>query len=118
MGGYQGRNTIEQLVNEDKVVLDGLLVKLPKVAATELDEPVQELEHESCIRIALSNGDKVDVLVFDMAEGRAAQCQDGGAHLRIADDLDAEDIGKAGAAVIAKGAKNKILAFLVKDEDS
>lgn len=109
---------VEQLVDEDKVVLDGLLVELAEVAAAELDQAVEELEDEGGIGVALCDGDQVDVLVLDMAEGGAAQGQDGRAHLRVADDLDAEDIGEAGAAVVAKGAEDEVLALLVEDEDA
>lgn len=55
--------------------------------------------------------------MFDMAEGCRAECEDWRADLRIGDDLDAKDVGKAGAAVVAKSPKDEILAFLVEDED-
>jgi len=52
-----------------------------------------------------------------MAEGGRAEGQDGRAHLCIGDDLDAEHVGEAGAAVVAEGAKDEVLAFLVENED-
>lgn len=54
--------------------------------------------------------------MLDVAEGGAAQCQDGRSDLGIGDDLDAEDVGKARAAVVAKGAEDEVLALLVEDE--
>ncbi|KAK5632863.1 hypothetical protein RRF57_008577 [Xylaria bambusicola] len=53
-----------------------------------------------------------------MAEGGAAEGQDGGADLRVRDDLDAEDVGKARAAVVAKGAEDEVLALLVEYQDA
>lgn len=53
-----------------------------------------------------------------MAEGCRAKRENGGAYLGVGDDLDAEDVGKARAAVVAKGAKDEVLALLVEDEDS
>ncbi len=52
-----------------------------------------------------------------MAKGGGTKGEDGRADLGIGDDLDAEDVGEAGAAVVAEGAKDEILAFLVEDED-
>ena len=49
-----------------------------------------------------------------MAEGGAAQRQDGRANLSIGDDLDAENIGKARATVVAKGSKDEVFAFLIE----
>lgn len=51
-----------------------------------------------------------------MAKGRAAQRQDGRPHLGVGDDLDAEDVGKARPAVVAKGAEDEVFALLVEDE--
>lgn len=65
---FQGL-TIEQFVNEHKVILHGLLVELAEVALAQQDKPVEELEDQRGIGIALSHCDYVDVLVFDMAKG-------------------------------------------------
>lgn len=108
--------TIQELVNQDEIVLDGLLVELAKVATAELDQAIKELEDERSVRVALGDGDNVDVLVLDMAERGAAEGEDGRADLGVADDLDAEDIGEARAAVVAKRAEDKVLALLVEDE--
>lgn len=53
-----------------------------------------------------------------MTEGCGAESKDGRADLSIGDDLDAEDVGKAGAAVVAKGAKDEVLTFLIEDENA
>lgn len=53
--------------------------------------------------------------MLDMAEGCGAEGEYGRAHLGIGDDLDAEDVGEAWAAVVAKGAKDQVLALLVED---
>jgi hypothetical protein len=44
--------------------------------------------------------------MLDMAEGGGTQRKDGTSDLGIRDDLDAKDIGEAGAAVRSKGAKD------------
>ncbi|KAL8288318.1 hypothetical protein RB601_004651 [Gaeumannomyces tritici] len=101
------------LVDKHKVVLDGLLVELAKVPPPQLYQAVQELEDEGGIGVALGNSHQVDVLVLYMAEGGAAQRQDGRADLGVGDDLDAEDVGEARAAVVAEGAEDQVLALLV-----
>ena len=119
-GQHRRRNwgsgrTIKQLVNQDKVVLDSLLVKLSKVAATQLDQAIEELEDESGIGVALGDGDEVDVFVLDMAEGGAAERQDGRSDLRIADDLDPEHVGESRSAIVAECPEDQVLAFLIED---
>jgi hypothetical protein len=44
--------TIEQLIDQDKVVLDCFFVQFTKVRARNGNEAVQELENESCIGVA------------------------------------------------------------------
>jgi len=53
-----------------------------------------------------------------MAKGGGAKGEDGRAYLGVGDDLNAEDIGKSRAAVVAEGAKDEVLTFLVEDENS
>jgi hypothetical protein len=53
-----------------------------------------------------------------MAEGGRAERQDGRAHLGVGDDLDAEDVGEARAAVVAEGAEDEVLALLIEDKDA
>jgi hypothetical protein len=112
------KHTIQQLINQDKVVLHSLLVELAKVTAAQLDQAVEKLEDEGGIGVALGDSNQVDILVLDMAKGGAAKGQDGRADLGVADDLDAEDIGKARTAVVAKRPEDQVLALLVEDEDA
>ena len=53
-----------------------------------------------------------------MAKSRRAQSQRRASQLGIRDDLYPEDVGEPGSTVAAKGAEDKILAFLVKDQYS
>ena len=64
--------TVQQLVNEDKVILYCLFVKLDKIPLAELYQPVEKLEDEGGIGVALGDGHEVDVLMFDMTECRAS----------------------------------------------
>ena len=52
-----------------------------------------------------------------MAEGGAAEGQDRGSDLGVADDLDAEYVRQSWSAVIAEGPEDEVLALLVEDED-
>ncbi|TLD10525.1 hypothetical protein PgNI_06578 [Pyricularia grisea] len=106
------------LVDKHEVVLDGLLVKLAKVTPPELNEAVEKLKHKSSVRIALSNSHQVNVFMLDMAKGSASECQDRRPGFPSADDLNAEDIGKARAAVISEAAKDEVFTFQVKKKDA
>ena len=44
--------------------------------------------------------------MLDVREGGGAEGEDGGADGRVGDDLDAEDVGEAGAAVLSVGAED------------
>lgn len=85
--------TVQQLVDQNKIVLDGFLVKLAKVAFPELDKPVEELKHQRGVGIALCDCDEINVLVLDVAKGRAAESEDRGADLGVGYNLDAKDVG-------------------------
>ena len=110
-----GKHTIEQLVNQDKIVLNCLLVELAKVAATELDQAVQKLKYQGSISITLSDGDEVNVFVLDMAEGGAAERENRRSNLGVADDLNAKHVGEPRSAIVSERPKNQVLALLVKD---
>ena len=89
------QHTVQQLVDEDKVVLDAVLVELAKVAAANLDDAVAKLEDERRrgVRLAdcgrarseasgrsgagMRTGDEVDILVSDVEEARRAERDDG-----------------------------------------
>jgi hypothetical protein len=72
----RSKHTIQELINQHKVVLHSLLIKLPKVALSQRYKPIQELKDERRIRVALRDRDQIYILVFDMAERGAAQSQD------------------------------------------
>lgn len=86
------KRTIQELIDQHEIVLYGLFVKLPKVTPPQPHQPVEELEHQRCIGIALGHRHQVDVLVLDMAEGRRTEGEDWRADLGVGDDLDAENI--------------------------
>lgn len=44
--------TIKELVNEHKVVLDRFLIEFAKIAPSDIDHAVAELEDERCVRVA------------------------------------------------------------------
>lgn len=118
MGVSKVENLVEQLIDKDKVVLDSLLIELAKVGLAQPDKAVKKLKDKGGIGVALGDSYQIDVLVLDMAKGGGAQGQDGGADLCIGNDLDAEDIGQAWAAVVAESAKDEVLALLIEDEDA
>lgn len=84
--------TIQQLVEEHKVVLDAFLVELAKVASSDLDDPIAELEHQCCIGITLCDRRHIQVLMANVEEGGASERDDRCSHIRIGHDLDAEDL--------------------------
>lgn len=84
--------TIEELVDQHKIILYGLFVKLSKVPPPQPHQPVEELEHQRCVGIAFGHCHKVDVFVLDMAEGRRTEGEDWRADLGVGNDLDAEYI--------------------------
>lgn len=53
--------------------------------------------------------------MLDVAERCGAEGEDGRADLGVGDDLDAKDVGEAGAAVVAEGAEDEVFSFLVED---
>ena len=54
----------------------------------------------------------------DVAEGSAAEGEERGAYLGIADDLDAEDVCEAWTAVLSKSTEDEVLPLLIKDQDA
>ena len=114
----EGKHTIQQLIDQHEILLHGLLIKLAKIRPPQRDQLPEDLKHQRGIGIALRHRDEVYILVFDVAEGRGAQGQDRGPHGGVGDDLDAEDVGEAGAAVLAVGAEDEVLAFLVEDQEA
>ena len=56
--------------------------------------------------------------MLHVREGGGSQGENRGPHGRVRDDLDAEDVGEAGAAVLAVGAEDQVLALLIEDQDA
>lgn len=79
---------------------------------------VQELKDQSSVGIAFRDCHEIDILVFDMAEGGGAQCEDRAPDLRVRNDLDAEDICKSWSTVTAKSTEDEVLPFLVEYKDA
>lgn len=73
--------TIEQLVDEHKVVLDVLLADLAKVGRHDVAHLVQELEHHGGVDILLGDGRQPDVGALDVEEAGAGDVGDRGADL-------------------------------------
>ena len=86
------RLTIKQLVNDDKVILDRLLVDLSKVRLGNGDEAVAVLKHKCSIRIAFRHTYDIDVVDAHMEEAGRAQCDDRRAHIAVRDNLYPEDV--------------------------
>lgn len=60
--------TIQQLIDEDKVVLDVFLADLAKVGGHDITHLVEELKHHSGIDILLGDGSQPDGGAFDVEE--------------------------------------------------
>ena len=73
--------TVQQLVDEDKVVLDVLLADLPKVGSHDITHLVEELKHHGSIDVLLGDGGQPDVGALDVEKGGAGDVGDRGAHL-------------------------------------
>jgi hypothetical protein len=58
---FQKNRTIEQLVDQHKVVLDVLLGDLAKVVLHNIDDFQQKLEHHCGVNILLCDGSQPDV---------------------------------------------------------
>jgi hypothetical protein len=99
--------TIEQLVDQGKVVLDGLLVQPAKVAAAEGNDLVAEFKDERCRDVGFGDSSEIEVLVPDVEEGGRSEGDDGGADVGVGNDVDAEDVGDRAADVGAKDARDE-----------
>jgi hypothetical protein len=110
--------TVQQFVDKYEIVLDGLLVKLPKITLSQRNQAVQEFEDQGSVGIAFGDCHEINIFVLDMAEGCGAQGEDGAPHLRVRNDLNAEDICKPWSTVATKGAEDEVLAFLIEDKDA
>lgn len=68
--------TIQQLIDQNKIVLDRILVKLAKVLSPQRDEAIQKLKDNARVGIALGNCHNVDVLVLHVAKRRRPERED------------------------------------------
>lgn len=117
--GVFGEYTIQQLINQDKIILDALLIHLPKIRPSNpIDQPIQKLKHKRRIRIDLCDGNNVDVLAFDVEECGGAKGCDWRPDVGGGEDLDAEDVGDGALQVMAVQPRDQHFAFLVEDEDA
>lgn len=93
-GDFQASSpTVQQLVDEHKVVLDVLLADLAKVGRHDVAHLVQELEHHGGVDILLGDGRQPDVGALDVEEAGAGDVGDRGAHLLPGvDHVDAEGV--------------------------
>ena len=107
--------TVQELIDQYEVVLDGLLIELGEIAPAQTNEPVQELEDQRCIDIVPRNRYQVDILMLDVAEGGGAKGKYGGADLRIRDDLDSKDVGESRPTVLTERPEDEILSLLIED---
>ena len=53
-----------------------------------------------------------------MTEGCGPEGQYRGTNLSVGDNLDSEDVGEAGTAIVAESAKDEVFALLVEDQDA
>lgn len=73
--------TIQQLVDEHKVVLDVLLADLAKVGRHDVTHLVEELEYHGGVDILLGDGRQPDVGALDMEEAGAGNVGHRGSNL-------------------------------------
>lgn len=110
------KRTIQELIDQDEIVLDGLLIKLAKVPSTELNQAVEELKDQRSIGVTLGDSDEIDVFMFDMAESRAAEGKNRRSNLSVGNDLNAEYIGETWSTVVTESAEDEVLSLLIEDE--
>lgn len=73
--------TVQQLVDEHKVVLDVLLADFAKVGRHDVAHLVEELEHHGGVDVLLGDRRQPDVGTLDMEEAGAGDVGHRGAHL-------------------------------------
>lgn len=55
---------IEELINNDEVITDGLFLDVLEVAFEDIDEGMEECEDHDCIVIFLGDGDQVEIVML------------------------------------------------------
>lgn len=93
------RLTIQQLINKHKIILDTLFVKLAKICFPQSPQPLQELKHQCCVRIAFRDRDQIYVLMSDVGKGCRPEGQYGRPDVDIGNDLDSKYVREARATI-------------------
>ena len=108
------QNLIQQLVNQDKVVLNILLVDLTKVTLHDFNHLGEEFEHQHRVHILLCDGTQPDVASFCVKEAGPGNVCDRGAHtLSCVDYIDAKSVARVFADIIAVNSRYEHFALVV-----
>lgn len=87
--------TVQQLVDEHKVVLDVLLADFAEVGGHDVAHLVEELEDHGGVDVLLGDGRQPDVGAFDMEEAGAGDVGHRGSHLLPGvNHVDAEGVDR------------------------
>jgi len=110
---------VEQLVDENKVVLDVLLVDLTKVRLHDLRETYEELEYHGTVDILLGDSGQPDVGPTDVEERSARDVGDWRADLlaRVY-NVHAESVHGVAADVIAVHTRNQHFTLVIVHEQT
>lgn len=73
--------TVQQLVDQHKVVLDVLLADFAKVGGHDVTHLVKELKHHGGVDVLLGDGRQPDIGALDMEEAGAGDVGHRGSHL-------------------------------------
>jgi hypothetical protein len=80
--------TVQDLVDQNKVVLDVLFVQFAEVGLHRVGEAVQKLENHCGIDIVASHGAHPDISTLDVKEGSAGNVCHRRSYLEIESGLD------------------------------
>mmetsp|Transcript_57148 Transcript_57148/g.135715 ORF Transcript_57148/g.135715 Transcript_57148/m.135715 type:complete len:257 (+) Transcript_57148:592-1362(+) len=109
---------VQQLVDHDKVVSDGLLLEFPEVVLEDRDDVVQEQKQRRRVRISLSARHEVQVVVLDVAVRDAlVNDQRRARPLLLVEQQGREPLGTRHWDISAVVAADDNLALQVEDED-
>ena len=66
----QGLFTIQQLINKNKIILNALLIHLPKISPSNpIHKPIQKLKDQRGISVDLRHSDNINIVSLDVEEG-------------------------------------------------